>query len=69
MKMARPKCPYCSEELEYEEKLDADCCACCDTDYYYETWLTFCPKCEREFKWDENYNFVGYDNFEELGGR
>jgi endogenous inhibitor of DNA gyrase (YacG/DUF329 family) len=66
MTMAMPKCPYCSEELEYEEKLNA---VCCDTDYYYETWLVFCPKCEREFKWDENYNFVGYDNFEELGGR
>lgn len=66
MKMTMPKCPYCNEELEYEEKLNA---VCCDTDYYYETWLVFCPKCEREFKWDENYNFVGYGNFEELGGR
>ena len=64
--MTMPKCPYCNEELEYEEKLSA---IYCDRDCYYETWLGFCPKCKREFKWDENYKFVGYDNFKHLGER
>ena len=57
-----PKCPYCNEELEYTE--------CCqsrnDGDYYLETWGGFCPKCHRNFFWDEIYNFSRCDNLEEV---
>lgn len=57
-----PKCPYCNEELEYTElrRSQNEC------DYYYETWEGHCPKCQRDFYWDEVYNFAYCDNLEEI---
>lgn len=57
-----PKCPYCNVELNYEEREKDQNCG----DYYYETWRGYCPKCEREFYWDEVYNFSRCDNLEEV---
>lgn len=56
-----PKCPYCNEELDYEELINRmnEC------DYYYEQWKGFCPKCNRTFFWDEIYTFSHCDNLEE----
>ena len=57
-----PKCPYCNEELEYEERIKDQN----EGDYYYETWRGHCPKCEKGFYWDEVYNFSCCDNLEEV---
>lgn len=57
-----PKCPYCNEELEYDERVNDQNCG----DYYYETWRGYCPKCKKEFYWDEVYNFSHCDNLEEI---
>lgn len=56
-----PKCPYCNEELDYEEQIDHRT----ESDYCYDTWRGFCPKCNRTFIWDEVYNFSHCDNLEE----
>lgn len=57
-----PKCPYCNEELNYEERLyDQN-----EGDYYYEIWRGYCPKCNKTFQWDEVYNFAYCDSLEEI---
>lgn len=56
-----PKCPYCNEELDYEEQIDL----VNEGDYCYDTWRGFCPKCNHTFVWDEIYNFSRCDNLEE----
>lgn len=57
-----PKCPYCNEELNYEELINHvnEC------DYCYDTWRGFCPKCNRTFIWNEVYNFSHCDNLERV---
>lgn len=55
------KCPHCNVELNYEEREKDQNCG----DYYYETWRGYCPKCKKEFYWDEVYNFSCCDNLEE----
>lgn len=57
-----PKCPYCNEELEYTELRRNQN----EGDYYYETWEGRCPKCQKDFYWDEVYNFSHCDNLEEI---
>ncbi len=56
-----PKCPYCNEELDYDEQINF----VNEGDYCYNTWRGFCPKCNRTFIWDEVYNFSHCDNLEE----
>lgn len=56
-----PKCPYCNEELDYEEQIYHTN----EGDYCYDTWRGFCPKCNRTFIWDEVYNFAYCANLEE----
>lgn len=56
-----PKCPYCNEELDYEEQISH----MNEGDYCYDTWRSFCPKCNRTFIWDEVFNFSHCDNLEE----
>ena len=57
-----PKCPYCNEELEYTEL----CRSQNEGDYYFETWEGRCPKCLKDFYWDEVFNFSHCDNLEEI---
>ena len=57
-----PRCPYCNEELEYEERWHSNN----EGDYYYETWAGNCPQCKRKFSWDEIYTFSNCDNLEEI---
>ena len=57
-----PKCPYCNEELEYTELRRSQN----EGDYYYETWEGQCPKCRKDFYWDEVYNFASCENLEEV---
>lgn len=57
-----PKCPYCNEELEYTEKHYSQN----EGDYYYEQWEGYCPKCNRDFLWNEIYNFACCENLEEI---
>ena len=56
-----PKCPYCNEELEYTELRRSQN----EGDYYYETWEGRCPQCQKDFYWDEVFNYFHCDNLEE----
>ena len=57
-----PKCPYCNVELEYEERMTSQNYG----NYYSERWTGYCPQCQKNFNWDEVYNFSHCDNLEEI---
>lgn len=65
MNMELPICPACEEDLEYTDfVLD---------DYNGdEVWFEshgHCPKCGREYRWYDKYNFAGITEPECVGGR
>lgn len=56
------KCPYCNVELEYAQLANS----ANGGDYYYEQWRGFCPKCGKNFHWNEIYIFSHCDSLEEI---
>lgn len=56
-----PKCLYCNVELDNFDHYD-----CYDTDnitVYYTAGR--CPKCGKNYKWEEIYTYNYFENFEE----
>ena len=55
-------CPHCNVELNNFDHYD-----CYDDDditVYYTTGS--CPKCERDYRWEEIYKYSHFENFEEV---
>ena len=60
--MSFAKCPFCKEELEIDESFDIDF----EDDYVVNRVAGHCPCCDREFQWEEIYNYAKYENLEEV---
>ena len=55
------ECPYCKVELIDIESVDSELYG----DSYFDHMLGDCPKCEKVYRWIEQYKFFGIDEFEE----
>ena len=60
-----PMCSVCETEIEYTEFVFDDC----DGDAVWFKSLGHCPKCGREYRWYDKYNFAGVTEPECVGGR
>jgi endogenous inhibitor of DNA gyrase (YacG/DUF329 family) len=56
------KCPHCGCDLESDACYDRGC----EGDYCYISMEGFCPECNRQFRWDEIYDFTGFQNLREM---
>lgn len=56
------KCPHCNGFMEIDDVFDVDFF---DSSYYNKTIGT-CSECGRTYKWTEQYDYVGYDDVEEI---
>ena len=51
--MTIPKCPHCSIELELDDTYDMEY----DNEGMILHQIGHCPKCERDYQWDESAKF------------
>lgn len=65
MDMNMPMCSVCETEIEYTEFTYDDC----DGDVVYFKSRGRCPKCGREYRWYDKYNFAGVTEPKCVGGR
>lgn len=56
-----PKCPYCGEELEYEEQIEAYH----EDNVFSEKWRGYCDHCQIGFTWWENYTLTSIEDIEQ----
>ena len=56
--MSFVKCPYCKEEVEIDESYDLSV----EDDYVVNRVAGHCPCCDKEFQWEEIYNYSHYVN-------
>ena len=52
------KCPFCKEELEIDESYDLSV----EDNYVVNRVAGHCPCCDKEFQWEEIYNYSHYVN-------
>lgn len=57
-----PECKICGTELEFDDTTDQYSDA--DIVIFYE--LGHCPKCGKDYKWKDKYNFSHYEDLEEV---
>ena len=50
-----PKCPYCGCE---DEMVDVDHWSVLEDDIVTYDWILQCPRCEKEFHYQEKYELV-----------
>ena len=55
MNMELPICPACEGDLEYADFVLDDC----DGDVVWFESRGHCPKCGKEYRWYDKYNFAG----------
>ena len=55
-----PNCLVCGTELEFSDTIDTECDGSVIT--LYETG--YCPKCGKEYRWKDYYEFDRFDNLE-----
>jgi uncharacterized protein YbaR (Trm112 family) len=63
--MELPVCPICEAELEYTEFVYDDC----DGDVVWFKSHGYCPRCGKEYRWYDKYNFAGITLPECVGER
>ena len=56
------ECPYCKEELEIDESYDLSI----EDDYVSNRVAGHCPNCDKEYQWEEIYNYSYFSNLEEI---
>jgi uncharacterized protein with PIN domain len=57
-----PECLECKTELEFDDTVDIY--ADSDIVIFYE--VGHCPKCGKEYKWRDVYNFSHFEDLEEV---
>lgn len=55
-------CPHCNGSMEIDDAFDTEFYG---TSYYNSVYGT-CSKCGRQYKWVEKYQYVGYEDVEEI---
>jgi endogenous inhibitor of DNA gyrase (YacG/DUF329 family) len=55
-------CPNCDAELEQDECYDTRS----ENEYIVNLIAGHCPTCEKNFQWEEVYNYAGVDELEEV---
>ena len=58
------KCPKCGGVIEHDDTYDCSI----GEDYLVNYCIGYCPNCDREYQWQEEYNlkFDGVANFREV---
>ena len=56
-----PKCT-CGEELEFDDDIDL----CCDESLLTMVSYGHCPRCEKEYRWNDCYLLSYWNNLEEV---
>ena len=57
-----PHCPICGTELDFYDIFDTEHNDNIYTDYCYG----YCPKCEKDYHWEETYEFKETKNLHEI---
>ena len=57
-----PKCPTCNVEIDFYEHYDLED----DGAEIYAKASGCCPKCGKDYKWEEHFAFIGFFNLEEI---
>lgn len=56
------ECPYCKEELEIDESYDLSI----EDNYVINRVAGHCPNCDKEYQWEEIYQYSHFSNLEEV---
>lgn len=62
MLIVNPSCPHCDVELVWDDTIDNYF----GGDIMIAKSIGHCPKCKREFQWEDIYIYDGYENFKEI---
>ena len=56
-----PNCPYCKVELDFDDHYDMYD----DGDSIIVKAIGHCPKCKKNFKWEDVFTLCGFQDLEE----
>ena len=61
MNLEMPQCPECEVELDFDDTIDE----WCNGDVIELKEVGHCPKCGKEYKWKDVYNWHHFEDLEE----